>query len=70
MSCFGKSTHLSKFAFCHPSLEIVATHNVVKILNSIDSMLAFLWADQDLDVIPLACGFGRIERFAGLRIDG
>ena len=70
MSCFGKSTHLSKFAYCHPSLEIVATQNVVKILNSIDSMLAFLWADQDLDVIPLACGFGRIERCAGLRIDG
>ncbi len=64
----GEERHVAKFALRDPCLEIVASDYVFHILHSVDDVLAFLFADEQSDVIPLASGLGGVNRFSGLRI--
>ena len=53
-----------KFGFGHALVEIVAVQDVIKILDAIDVVLAFLRGDQEADVVPLADRLGGVKSFA------
>src|SRR5439155_7336597 len=63
-----KERHRREFAFGNALLEIVAAQHVIEIFHAVDVVLTFLRADNKTDVVPLAGGFGGINRLAGLGV--
>ena len=64
----GEHRHLAELALGDAGVEIFAAQDVLEIFHAVDFVLAFLRADEQADVVPLAGGFRGIEGLAGLGI--
>jgi len=67
---FGEAGHFAELTFRHALVEVVAAQNVLEVFHAIDFVEAFLGAEDEADMVPLAGGFGGVEGLAGSGVDG